>query len=1119
MTDKRFFYNILNEFDITATENGARYTFPEAKAGRGRIPYGFDSINTSAADVYGWYGFRFCVKSKGDVKVTVAVTLTDGEYSQSVSLADAGTHSFDCRLEDFDLERARKASWRELHSVAVTFDGEAELASARLVKGRDISVECDVRGREGDVGETLTYTVRAVNCSEKRQTVTARQVIDGWESLIAEISPEWVRLEAGEEADFTVEVRMHDYIPVGAHEVTRIDFIPSEGGASKETVSLYSLRRHPHPMIYYTSDEWAATRAKIDKYAKFRPEYERMKKSADEWRVPEPVLFGERDYCYNTNVEYPLVYTAYMYALTGEEAYAEKVARFLEYYSDPETGYPKRKKGCSQSYVQEGHFTAHVMLAYDTVYNSPAVTDSLRERMAVACRIYMEILDYRLASGHISNWVLSELTGALYCAVMLGDYERIDRFVFGPTGIIDQYRYGALGDGWWYECSLSYNTWVSSIALHTAHLMRRYGTDLIHASIPLAYNKEVRPSHPDRPVKVVHGMVNQRWGGIARGYIRIKDLFDAPLKFLDYRGVMFGVNDSAEKKLTGVHLASTYDLAYTYYRDPAYLSVIATDPAPDPIFGIGDLPESDETDAPYRKCAYSDNIGIVALRSCVDGRDARDELQAVLRYGSHGYAHGHYDRTELLSLMRYGRSFYNPEHVWWGYGHFMYKFYVQSSATKNMVTLDGKMQVPADSKRTLFYVGDGYSAAAVETTAQWAYPPFGGMRYDMGRGLPDQCEYNACDLDSVTAAPHGELTEYTEPIRQIRAMAVTDGYVVIFDYLKGEREHDFDCLWQVKGMKSLTSDGGVKHMGHRGQKSRNVLSDTQFITNCDEYEVTGTSKAEFVTRFGEGADLRGTRAELCEPGELYMDIYTAYPTQSRQTKGFVAEDHRVRTPHDLKIFDGENVVYAHHANPWVIGARRLDLPLSGEGDVTLEITALPVYNEQMYPYRSSQGLFLAGATVEFADGERVTIAELPFETENIDPMHGIGKDQEGGDVIIVGERYADAIPISPSDHESAGRLILRAVDGKRPVRLTGVVGACAFPGDKSQRRITYGIAQHGVTARYVTVIEPHEGEGMIARVISIDENSVEVVRKDGRRERVTVFGIETDSPRIDFERM
>lgn len=40
-------------------------------------------------------------------------------------------------------------------------------------------------------------------------------------------------------------------------------------------------------------------------------------------------------------------------------------------------------------------------------------------------------------------------------------------------------------------------------------------------------------------------------------------MLDAVIPFLDERGVLFGINDSDEKKIEGVHFGSTFDLAYT----------------------------------------------------------------------------------------------------------------------------------------------------------------------------------------------------------------------------------------------------------------------------------------------------------------------------------------------------------------------------------------------------------------------------------------------------------------------------------------------------------------------------------------------------------------------------
>ena len=163
-------------------------------------------------------------------------------------------------------------------------------------------------------------------------------------------------------------------------------------------------------------------------------------------------------------------------------------------------------------------------------------------------------------------------------------------------------------------------------------------------------------------------MYNRKWGGNLRNAVHIRDMFDAVVPFLDYRGVIFGIADSDEKKMDGVHFGSTYDLAFHYYKEDSYLPVIAN-AEPDPIFGEPEVyiraleqksrmpQKSGEASTPYTRNAFSDNIGLALLRSQKPGRPQREQLQAVLRYGSHGYAHGHFDITDLLSVMRYGGAF------------------------------------------------------------------------------------------------------------------------------------------------------------------------------------------------------------------------------------------------------------------------------------------------------------------------------------------------------------------------------------------------------------------------------------------------------------------------------
>ena len=118
---------------------------------------------------------------------------------------------------------------------------------------------------------------------------------------------------------------------------------------------------------------------------------------------------------------------------------------------------------------------------------------------------------------------------------------------------------------------------------------------------------------------------------------------------------MFGVNDSTENK-SSRGSGQPFEIAYYVYRDPAYAAVIKRGGGKrDLLYGVPELPE--KTPELFRDSAFADNVGLAMLRSQTPDRPIREQIQAVLHYGTHGWAHGHFDRTDLLSLMRYGRSF------------------------------------------------------------------------------------------------------------------------------------------------------------------------------------------------------------------------------------------------------------------------------------------------------------------------------------------------------------------------------------------------------------------------------------------------------------------------------
>lgn len=1250
---KQCVINIKDAWIQEADKNWFRYPVPEVA--KGFYFQGFCRRNDSSMDFMGWYGLALTVQSGSarQTDCTVTVTLCEGEplHRTMALLLDAGKNLVEIPFSEFPVETVAEDRWQFVNGIEISFgkrdgteDEPVSLTGLYAVRDKGIFVEMPVKGKSQKAGGSVLYEGMIYNCTDKDMAMELQQVFEGWESMMAELDADNRRgtgdtvyghvgaasegsgeMQAGSRPQeiedglleegrccagiviqpygavrFTVRLVIHDNMVPGGHENTRIRVTGRNryGTFSREFV-LKTMCALPHPYIYHDKAGWQKVMDKIRAYPIYEKPYQEYIDTAEKWEVHATA--AGRDYCYETREETNIMSTAYAYTFTGDEKYAQKLVLFFRYFTDEVTGYPARLKGCSQSYVQEGHFFQHLAIPYDIIHDSGCLSQADREAVEKTFRLYMKQLDKHIRSGKISNWLISEIVGAFYCALSIQDMDRVLRFLFGNGGLIEQFRHGVFNDGWWHECSVGYNTWVSSMMMHAAHAMLPFGYDLVHTRFQIPYNQEVSSTYADNAPKILSGMYNQKWGGNTKNYVCIKDMFDAVPVFLDYRGVLFGIADSDEKKLSGVHFGSTYDLAYTYYRDPRYIPVIKQS-RPDPIFGNPELLEtarpadegkpetaqSADDSGQYCHNAYSDNIGIMMLRSRKEGREPREQIQAVLRYGSHGGAHGHFDTADLLSVMRYGRSFFNPENCWWGYAHFMYKFYVQCSLTKNMVVVDDKMQVPADSRRILFcgrnlcghatgnaggseyvQVSDGevwsttgdaadaghsghLQAAGVEVRTKWAYPPYGGMVYyqdgqtNTKEELRKRCRMNHCYLPVVTGEDspvYGEMSGFTEEILQRRVMAVTDDYIVLFDYLQGSEEHIFDSLMQIKGFQEIACDN-ITHERHTEQFDANPVSDAQFITDCDWYRAEGVTKAHFETIFTEadaGEQQRCDRSNYNEPGPLKMDVYTAWPLRTEQIvgrvavyDGWAADGTGYTIPLAYRV-EGDGRVLAQGAfDGWILGRGEVDVDLTGVRELSLVLKQEDISSENRDFVCTPQGCFWGEAVIVFRDGSSVDIGawirenaenahradSIQVTFENIDTGCGIGRDYKDGRVTIVGTTYQNAIPASTIEHgrEGAVRISLADIPSGQleGARLRACVGVDAFAGDESQKRKMYAVRTKGTRARFVTVIEPYESGAAVREVIAVDENQVNIVLRDGRVQTVGVSDMEcADGEKVD----
>ena len=1116
--------HIFQEWQHTAEPDGVRFSYPKSGA---FYEEGFIRRHSGAADFSGWHGLHVTAETGAEIlHLSVSVSFADQADTACAVVLPVSDGKVDTTLpfSEFSIIQVNESQWQYVTAITVHAEEDMRLTALDAWRGESgVFLGVPIRGLSGKAGEQLKYQGSVQNDRQEPITVSLRQAFEGWESMAAQIA--WqedladpILLQPGETADFTVRVTVHDGMVTGGREITRLQCAVRGGNWSeKREIRLYSMRSLPHPYIYHDRAGWKAVRDKIQQYAQYQPAFRQYLASADAWEVLPPK--ADLPYCYETQQETNIMSAAYVYALTGKREYAEKAAGFLVYLVQ---AYPKRLRGCSQSYVQEGHFFQHVAIPYDIIHDAGVLSDQDHEQIRRAFRLYMEQLDMHIRSGHISNWLVSEIMGAVYCALALQDWDRVDRFVFGNGGMIEQFRHGVFNDGWWHECSVGYNTWVSSMMIHLAHALLPFGVDLTHAAFPIPYNQEVSACLPGKVKKPLSGMYNQKWGGNLKNAVRIKDMFDAVLPFVDDRGVLFGISDSDEKKLTGVHFGSTYDLAYTYYSDPRYIAVMKRN-EPDPIFGHPELP--DAPDAPYGN-AFADNIGIMMLRSQTPNRERLKQIQAVLRYGSHGGAHGHFDAASLLSVMRYGRSLFNPEHCWWGYAHFMYKFYVQCSLTKNMVVVDDKMQIPADSRRILFYSGKRLQAAGVEITTPWAYPPYGGMVYYQDGQTPTRdalrarCKMNGCFLPIVEGSKpvYGEMSEYTEPIRQRRVMAVTDDYIVLFDEMQGQKPHVYDSLMQFKGFLGIE---GAEFSHHTEQFNDNPVSDGQFITDCRWYRAEGPTVARFKTVFTEdqaNEKLCGDRSNYNIPGVLQVDVHTAWPPESTQMIGRVAvydgwpasgNGYTIPLEYAVKAEDGR-VLAQGGFDGWILGRGEIDVPLSGVKQLSFCLRQGKRQDEIGKPVDTPQGCFWGEVVLHRTDGTALNVGKAVREKSvsasfrNTDQGFGIGRDYKNGRVTIVGTEYPDAIPASPLNHEEESIWTLE-VSNLQAERLTACVGVDAFAGDEDQFRKTYAVRTQGIACRFVTVLEPYENESSIRKVLSVNDHSVKVIRRDGTEDKLTLL--------------
>lgn len=1082
-------------------------------------PYSDDSV----IDFLSYYALDFDFKLFGTDNVPVEVIVSskdDAKDVRSVALMlqkqKDGTCNLRIPLSLFDTPKGSQRTIRRVKTIALKFGdtkaGKVKVLSAKLLEGNSIQATTPIYSKAAEVGETITYPVMIKNCESTTQRVQLAIQKEGWEAFPVAIEPSYVDLASGQSSEVALKVTIPPGIPVGSREKQVLQIVPLANPTAVQQITFTTLRSMPHPFTIHTADGWEEVREKAKVYDWAAERKSKYLHDANRWhpphRPPYAVNVDGNPYLCATNNEHGLMNNAINWQLTRDMESAKKVKQFLLMISNYENGFPITQKASNQASVQEGHFFQHLAQAYDLIKDANILSEEECSQIEYTFRLYIDqYLRYKSTGG--ANWAVSQLTGVFFCALAIQDFQLVDEVLYAPSCLIDKFRTYTMPDGWWYECTVSYNLWVASQYIQMGLALEPFGYSLLTDKFPVDYN--MMPEYEKMGANELHDQRNTHHGHsfrirgpIYQPYVTIKMMSDALLPFLDYRGWIFGINDATEREVGG----DSFELAYYAFRDSRYAPFIKMTPQRDDLlYGVAELPDT----KPANICgAYADNAGALMLRSTQE--DEREKIQAVLKYGTHGGYHGHFDRTALLSLMRYGRSFYNPEMVWYSYAPYMYNFYVQTSISKNMVTVDLKQQEADASERTLFHTGELFQAGCVEGSAAWSYPAYGGLRHSMSgpRSFKEKTEWEARYFPSPQEHPEfGVLTDFTEPIFQRRLMVVTDDYVLLADYNKSTetKPHRFDLLFQIKGLLGITATTKEFH-AHQPHLSTDSLGASMLVTDVNNYLVTGTMKASFLTRFGSDADNRGTRISG-EPGNLYMDVYNAWPNTKRAVyTGRAPEEHGTQRMLKYQVQGDDRVLAEGQFGAWILGDGVIDVNVEGVKELTL--------SSAIQGRGNTQTLFWAEALLETKDGRTIPLSELVATKANVfDKQTEITKDYADGRININGSNYRWGLPAEPDnigfDNPAEYSYDLSNLGA---VRLKTVIGGDYPVGDEAERRITLGVRTDGSQASYLTVVEPYEKERVIESVTAPTADSVIVTLKDGREHRFYLSGLEHDENRL-----
>ena len=361
--------------------------------------------------------------------------------------------------------------------------------------------------------------------------------------------------------------------------------------------------------------------------------------------------------------------------------------RYASYQPDPELSFSGR--ACFHA-LDEAVWLIHLAWACDLVSGGGSRQDARYVRANLLEPAADWIASRRRGRVHnIECWLNAALVTA---GAVCGRDDLVEAAIDGPFGVREQVRRGVLGDGLWYEGSLSYHFYTLAALMWTSRACEAVRPDLARfpamermllAAIDLSTADGSLPS------------INDCWSPIDLTN-RCGHAIPEPSGFYEtgwtwYRRTEF---------------AAALQLAYRLRpRDSLWVL----------LEGRRTLPDSGA--ARMRPSAVFEDSGLALLRG--------GSFQLILKYGRHGGVHGHFDK---LGLSVYGdETALSPDLGTPGFGVGLSDRWYAHTASHNTVMVDGDPQ-PAGWGSLLRFEAAG-EFQLVAAAVGWTKRPYAGVRF------------------------------------------------------------------------------------------------------------------------------------------------------------------------------------------------------------------------------------------------------------------------------------------------------------------------------------------------------------------------------------------------------